>query len=277
MLQEIAPHIYQNAYHPVRPGETDPVVVFDGGQTLLTPEGRFPQVGELTALGANEEDLIYLFAVDHAPFFLLERAPEAVLQHLVRQPVSVFRTMEPFYLRLVGITALHLDRWYRSNRFCGCCGAPTRRDETERALRCTRCGAVVYPRINPAIVVLVRDGNRALVTHYADRPMVQRYALVAGFTEIGETLEETVRREVREEVGLDIRNIRYYASQPWGFAGNLMVGFWADLAGSGKITLDTAELNEAVWLRREDIPPTPNPIDLTHTMMELFRRGLDPQ
>ena len=144
-------------------------------------------------------------------------------------------------------------------------------------MRCTRCGAIVYPRINPAIVVLVRDGDRALLTHYADRPMLQRYALVAGFTEIGETLEDTVRREVLEEVGIRVKNVRYHANQPWGFSGNLMVGFWADLDGDGDITLDTAELNEAVWLRREEIPPTPDPIDLTHTMIELFRLGLDPR
>lgn len=277
MLQEIAPHVYHNEFRSLRPRKTDAAVVFDGRQTLLTAEGRFSQVGELLALGASEEDLIYLFAIDDTSFFLLEQVPEPVRSALTPQPTTVFRTMEPFRLRLAGATAMHLNSWYRTNRFCGCCGAPNRRDDRERAMRCTRCGALVYPRINPAIVVLVRDGDRALLTHYADRPMLQRYALVAGFTEIGETLEDTVRREILEEVGIRVKNVRYHANQPWGFSGNLMVGFWADLDGDGEITLDTAELNEAVWLRREEIPPTPEPIDLTHTMIELFRLGLDPR
>lgn len=277
MLQEIAPHVYHNEFRSPRPRETDTAVVFDGRQTLLTAEGRFPQVGELLALGAAEEELVYLFAIDDTSFFLLEQVTEPVRRALTPQPTTVFRTMEPFHLRLAGTTAMHLNSWYRANRFCGCCGAPNRRDDKERAMRCTRCGAIVYPRINPAIVVLVRDGDRALLTHYADRPMLQRYALVAGFTEIGETLEDTVRREVLEEVGIRVKNVRYHANQPWGFSGNLMVGFWADLDGDGDITLDTAELNEAVWLRREEIPPTPDPIDLTHTMIELFRLGLDPR
>lgn len=277
MLQEIAPHVYHNEFRSPRPRETDTAVVFDGRQTLLTAEGRFPRVGELLALGVAEEDLVYLFAIDDTSFFLLEQVTEPVRRALTPQPTTVFRTMEPFHLRLAGTTAMHLNSWYRANRFCGCCGAPNRRDDKERAMRCTRCGAIVYPRINPAIVVLVRDGDRALLTHYADRPMLQRYALVAGFTEIGETLEDTVRREVLEEVGIRVKNVRYHANQPWGFSGNLMVGFWADLDGDGDITLDTAELNEAVWLRREEIPPTPDPIDLTHTMIELFRLGRDPR
>ena len=277
MLQEIAPHVYHNEFRSPRPRETDTAVVFDGRQTLLTVEGRFPRVGELLTLGAAEEDLVYLFAIDDTSFFLLEQVTEPVRRALTPQPTTVFRTMEPFHLRLAGTTAMHLNSWYRANRFCGCCGAPNRRDDKERAMRCTRCDAIVYPRINPAIVVLVRDGDRALLTHYADRPMLQRYALVTGFTEIGETLEDTVRREVLEEVGIRVKNVRYHANQPWGFSGNLMVGFWADLDGDGDITLDTAELNEAVWLRREEIPPTPDPIDLTHTMIELFRLGRDPR
>lgn len=276
MLQEIAPHIYHNEFRNPVPRGTDAVVVFDGGNALLEQK-RFPTVETLRGLGVPEGDLVYLFCIDDVNFFLLEQAPKALKTALHPAPTAVFRTMEPFHLRLAGATALHLSMWYRSNRFCGCCGAPCRRDQQERAMRCAACGAIVYPRINPAVVVALRHGDRLLLTHYADRPMLVRYALIAGFTEIGETLEDTVCREVLEEVGLHVKNVRYHGNQPWGFSGNLMVGFWADLDGDDTVTLDTRELSEGVWLRREEIPENHDPIDLTHTMIELFRRGEDPR
>lgn len=126
-------------------------------------------------------------------------------------------------------------------------------------------------------VSVVRNGDRLLLIRYANRPKVVPYALIAGFTEIGETMEQTVRREVMEEVGLHVKNVLYYANQPWGFAGNQTVGFWADLDGDGTVTLDTSELKEAVWLCREEIPQVYDPADLTHTMTELFRLGKDPR
>lgn len=260
MLQEIAPHIFHNEFKNPSPRDTDLVAAFDGSSVLLVPEGGFPPVAEILTLGAAEEELIYLFAVDEICVFLLERPSETVKAAL--RPIP---------------TALHLANWYRANRFCGCCGAPTVRDGKERAMRCTACGALVYPRINPAVVVALRNGNRLLLIRYSNRPMAAQYALIAGFTEIGETMEQTVRREVMEEVGLHVKNVRYYADQPWGFVGNQMVGFWADLDGDGTVTLDTSELKEAVWLRREEIPEVHDPADLTHTMTELFRLGKDPR
>ncbi|MEA4941297.1 MAG: NAD(+) diphosphatase [Oscillibacter sp.] len=280
MLQDIAPHIFRNEFKnpPPSPRDTDLVAVFDGRSALLTPEGGFPTAAVVRALGAAEEELIYLFAVDEIGFFLLEQPSETVKSALQPAPTTAFRTMEPHFMRLAAPTALHLMNWYRTNRFCGCCGAPTIRDDKERAVRCTSCGALVYPRINPAVVAAVRDGDRLLLIRYADRPMTTaRYALIAGFTEIGETMEQTVRREVLEEVGLRVKNVRYHADQPWGFVGNQMVGFWADLDGDGTVTLDTRELKEAVWLRREEIPEVHDPVDLTHTMTELFRLGRDPR
>lgn len=278
MIQDIAPHIFHNEFHERESRPDDRVTVFAGGKTYLTQAGVFPTAEEIKALGAAETDLVYLFEIDQTAFFLLWNVSDAVKHALVEHVGMVFRNMKPTYLALAGATAMHLSAWYRSNRFCGRCGAAMARDKVERAMRCPQCDQVVYPRINPAVLAAVRHRDKLLLTHYANRPNATRYALVAGFTEIGETLEDTVRREVMEEVGLPIQNIRYHASQPWGFAGNLMVGFWADLDCEDEtITLDHNELDEGVWLTREEIPVDPNPASLTHTMIQLFREGKDPR
>ena len=278
MIQDIFPHVFHNEFHERSSLPGDLVTVLAGGKTYLTPSGTFPTAAEVKALGVEEGDLVYLFEIDQTAFFLLRTIPDAVKAALAEHGTGVFRNMKPTYLALAGATALHLSAWYRSNRFCGCCGGAMERDKVERAMRCPSCGQIVYPRINPAVLAAVRHQDKLLLTHYANRPNATRYALVAGFTEIGETLEDTVRREVMEEVHLPIKNIRYHASQPWGFAGNIMVGFWADLDSEDEtVILDRSELDEGVWLSREEIPVEENPVSLTHTMIQLFRQGKDPQ
>ncbi len=278
MIQDIFPHVFHNEFHERSSLPGDLVTVLAGGKTYLTPSGTFPTAAEVKALGVEEGDLVYLFEIDQTAFFLLRAIPDAVKAALAEHGTGVFRNMKPIYLALAGATALHLSAWYRSNRFCGCCGGAMERDKVERAMRCPSCGQIVYPRINPAVLAAVRHRDKLLLTHYANRPNATRYALVAGFTEIGETLEDTVRREVMEEVHLPIKNIRYHGSQPWGFAGNIMVGFWADLDSEDEtVTLDRSELDEGVWLSREELPVEENPVSLTHTMIQLFRQGKDPQ
>lgn len=275
MLQEIAPHIYHNEFQNPAPKGTDLVTAFEGRNALLDGN-KYPTVDRMRALGVSDEDLVYLFAVDDTAFFLLWQVTDAVRNALTSAATDACRNMEGEYMPLAGATALHLYRWYRANRFCGCCGTANKRDDKERAMRCPACNAIVYPTISPAIVVAIRNGDEVVLTKYADRE-TPRYALIAGFVEIGETLEDTVHREAMEEVGLKIKNVRYHGNQPWGFSGTEMIGFWADLDGDPAITLDRNELKEGVWMRREDVPETPNPLDLTHTMMELFRTGKDPK
>ncbi len=135
-------------------------------------------------------------------------------------------------------------------------------------LKCPHCGNEIYPKIAPAVIVGVKDGNRLLLTRYAGRAY-KRYALVAGFNEIGETPEETVQREVMEEVGLKVRNIRYYKSQPWAFTGTLLMGFFCELDGSDEtITLEEDELSEAGWFTPEQVPEDEEHCSLTAEMME---------
>jgi NAD+ diphosphatase len=145
-------------------------------------------------------------------------------------------------------------------------------DTHQRKLVCDQCGAEVFPRINPAVIVGVIDGERLLMTRYANGP-VQRFVLIAGFTEIGETVEETVAREVLEEVGLRVKDIRYYGSQPWGVAGNLTLGFFCRLDGSDDLTVEEDELSEAQWFTRKEIPVPEDQTSLTSEMVRKFAEG----
>ena len=166
--------------------------------------------------------------------------------------------------------AFHYMDWERTHRFCGRCGAVMVHGQTERSQICPVCGQVVYPKICPAIIAAVYDGDRLLLTRYRGRPFV-RYALVAGFNEIGESIEDTVRREVFEEVGLRVRDLQFYKSQPWVFTDSLLMGFFARLDGSDAITLQEDELSEAQWFPRAEIPDDHSAISLTGEMIEFFR------
>ena len=144
----------------------------------------------------------------------------------------------------------------------------------ERAMQCPSCGALSYPVICPSVIVAITDGDRLLLTKYAPSHSSHRqYALVAGYTEVGETLEQTVHREVMEEVGLKVKNIRYYKSQPWSFSDTILMGFYCDLDGEEEITLDREELALAEWFQRDEIPVEPSRDSLTNEMIIKFKNG----
>ena len=191
---------------------------------------------------------------------------------LALYPTSVIRDLEPLWVAFAAANGAELHRFYRGSRFCGRCGTAAMKSKKERAMFCPSCGNTVYPKIAPAVIVAVTDGDKLLLTKYAGREYT-RYALVAGYTEFGETLEETVRREVMEEVGLKVKNIRYYKNQPWAFSDSMLVGFFAELDGSPQIYLDETELSTAVWMKREDIPGDYTNVSLTHEMILLFKHG----
>ena len=140
-------------------------------------------------------------------------------------------------------------------------------------MRCPSCGLIVYPRIYPAVIVGVIRGDSLLITRY--REGFRHNALVAGFTEIGETLEGTVRREVMEETGIRVKNIRYWASQPWGLAGDILTGFYCEADGDDPIRMDESELRYARWVPRREIVLQPDDLSLTNAMMKAFRDGAE--
>lgn len=290
MIQDIYPRIYHNEYKDIKPSENDFILVFHGNKALVRfqpPEGklRFPTLTEMNGI---ECTYYYLFSIDSYQYFLafpvpaafdLENMdadspwlPEERLPGYGYENVRIFRTSLSRHTAFAGITAHHLYEWYQKNRFCGRCGHRLEPDHKERMLFCPRCRNAVYPRISPAVIVGVINGDKILMSKYAGRPYTN-YALIAGFNEIGENAEQTVAREVMEEVGLKVKNIRYYKSQPWAFSGSLLMGFFCDLDGSDQITLDTGELSEAGWFHRDEISLEDDHISLTREMILKFKEN----
>ena len=273
MIQDIAPHIYHNEYNPKKPVKNSYGISFENGKLrvrMINGELTFPTFEELEKNNKHiYDDYTYLFEIDDRTFYLLKDVQVDECELFSRRD---FREKEPQYMAFAGITAFQLHDWYNNNRFCGKCGSPMRHDEKERMVRCDSCGKLEYPRISPAVIIGVTNGNKLLLSKYAGR-LYTKYALLAGFVEIGETVEETVKREVMEEVGLKVKNVTYYKSQPWSFSDTLLMGFYAELDGDDQVTLDTEELALAEWFEREEIPVNDISISLTNEMILNFKNG----
>ncbi len=174
-------------------------------------------------------------------------------------------------LFLLAGRASQILHWDRLSRFCGRCGAPTRLKDDERAKQCDRCGNVLYPRISPAIIIAITRGDQILLAHNKNF-RGGMYSLIAGFMEPGENFEDTARREVREEVGVEIGNIRYFASQPWPFPDSLMIGLWGEYTG-GEIKVDGVEIEQAAWFTRDSLPVIPSEVSIAGRMIRHFIAG----
>ncbi len=164
--------------------------------------------------------------------------------------------------------AFQIVHWDRMHQFCGKCGAPAEHASSERAKICPDCDAVYYPKINPAVIVAIRKKNKLLLARNKKRKL-GFFSVLAGFVEPGETLEECVAREVREETGIEIKNIKYFASQPWPFPNALMIGFAADYAG-GEIKVDNHEIAEAAWFTPDNLPTIPGRISIARKLIDSF-------
>ena len=273
MIQDNGKDRLNNTYKPdARPGVNDRILYYGEGAFLFieNEDGSLsmPQKGDYP----NAFECIYLFSMGDVSYFRCLEKPKGE-KRFITMDLRTVRSLKAFEQKEVFalFTAWHLIDWYDSNRYCGRCGAEMIQDTVERALVCPECGHKIYPRINPAVIVGVIKGDCLLITRY--RTGYAHNALVAGFAEIGETLEETVQREVMEETGVRVRNIRYYKSQPWGMAQDLLMGFYCEAEEDAVIRMDPNELKYAEWVRREDIVLQPNDLSLTNEMMKQFKAG----
>jgi len=271
MIQDIAPHRLDRRYDTRPAADGDIALCYQKGTVLLEVVGEdyaLPHFGKQLPVS----DARHLFELDGDDCFMVMNPPAEAPEGCRYVPYMELRAVRPQEVAFAAITGAQLHRWYGSRKFCGRCGQKMQPSDIERAMVCPDCGLIEYPKICPAVIVAVINGDKLMVTRYADRPF-RGWALIAGFVEIGETLEDTVRREVMEEVGVKVKNLRYYKNQPWSFTDTLLCGFYCDLDGDDTVTLDTAELKEAHWLSREEIPPRQNEASLTAEMMERFRLG----
>ena len=276
MIQDIAPHTYHNEYKPVAPDKGSHILAYEEGKILMKKDGEtmtLPSFGELEGKVENlYENYIYLFSIDEEHFYLIPDLDTSLLPGYQFEITRVLRTAEPQYLAFAGITGYQLFQWYSKRRFCGCCGKPMVHDKHERKMICPACGNGEYPVLSPAVIVGVTNGDKLILSKYEGRNHT-RYAMIAGFAEIGEPIEETVHREVMEEIGIKVKNLRYYKSQPWSFSGTLLFGFYCDLDGDDTLTVDHNELSMASWFNREDIPDEGDNISLTKEVMMAFKHG----
>jgi NAD+ diphosphatase len=193
---------------------------------------------------------------------------------------SLFYGVDEDFFRMAG-RAKQIVGWHTTHRFCGRCGGKTEPATGELAKRCTRCGMMHYPRLSPAAIVLVRNGEKILLARSPGFPP-GLYSVLAGFVEPGESIEEAVGREVREEVGIEVTNVRYFGSQPWPFPNSLMIGFTADYAG-GELTPEPGEIEDAGWYGADELPEipvrVPARISIARAMINDFveQHGLDPE
>ena len=287
MLQDLSFGKLNNAFRDIPPAEQDIVICLHQGEILLKRNAddtlELPRVSAVRKWAESpdweawdDQPFRYIFRLQEVNFFLwMGQAGESNDLSFCYEPVRRLRQLTSKDICFGVMTAWHLYNWYRNNRFCGCCGGKTIHDDKERMLRCPNCGNMIFPKISPAVIIAVTDGDRLLLSKYAGRSYTH-YALLAGYTEIGETLEQTVQREVMEEVGLRVKNIRYYKSQPWGVDGNVLMGFYCDLDGDDTIHLDTTELSLAQWHHRKALPAHDDGISLTREMIRVFEEGREP-
>lgn len=306
MIQDIGKHAFSNRYVPKRPQAQSIVLCCRSIEIFCYLTGEKSQDNSGVHLGGYLElprfsdfscsatalDLVYLFSVDEQDFFLARAADAAEMlmseagaaadfssPRFSWESIRELRFASPRWLAFAAITGHQLATWYRNNRFCGACGYPTELAPKSREIVCPACGNVIYPRINPGVIVGILDQSheRLLLTKYARAHYrYDNYALVAGYTEVGESFEQTVLRETKEEVGLEVSKLRYWRGQPWPFSSSILVGYWCE-AARDDVTVDHGELRSAVWLHRDEIPmPRRDTSSLTNLMISAFAEGFNP-
>ncbi|MTK54285.1 NAD(+) diphosphatase [Paludibacter sp.] len=275
MIQDIFPHRFDNHFVAGKTIEDKDFVLHYKDNTLLLKSDNngleLPQKKDFTNI-TDQTEATFLFTLNEVSCFLVWDAPSAKESDITYQEINFFRTASRKEVAWVGVVGYHLRNWYAEHRFCGKCGTKTVHKSDERAMMCPACHTLFFPKISPAIIVAITSGDKILLAHNANfKP--GWFSLIAGYADVGETLEETVRREVKEEVGLDVKNIRYYTSQPWPLSGSVMVGFTAEADENQPIVIDQNEIAEAAWYTRGNLPDHPTNVSVGGELIEKFEKG----
>jgi NAD+ diphosphatase len=230
---------------------------------------RIPQAASITELGVVPVRSQFLGYLDDCACVAVElpktaELPSPLLWQNLRELHGVISEAD----FAIAALAIQLIEWDRTHQYCGHCATPTAQLPSERAKHCPACQLRQYPRLSPAVIMLVYRGEEVLLAR-SPRFRPGLYSVLAGFVEPGESLEAAVAREVREEVGIEVQNIRYFGSQPWPFPHSLMVGFIAEYAG-GVITPEPGEIEAAAWFDKSALPPVPGEPSIAHRLINWF-------
>ncbi|WP_371802641.1 NAD(+) diphosphatase [Candidatus Lokiarchaeum ossiferum] len=188
--------------------------------------------------------------------------------YLKNYPIRYLIRLEPGFNLLIAGIAFHIYTWITNHKYCGVCGVKTIASPSEFALKCPDCSHVEYPLISPAVIIAITKGDKILLAHNNQFPP-NLYSVVAGFVNPGETLEEAVAREVKEEIGITIKNITYFESQPWPFPNSLMLAFTAEWS-EGEIKVDHNEIHDAKWFKCDEFPQLPSSISVARKLIDHF-------
>lgn len=244
----------------------DRLVVCEEGDTTALPCVATPEEA-----GLAPEARHYLGLLDGRDCWALDLGADPALAlpagMASRNMRGLYERIDDDLFALAG-RGVQIVEWGRNHRFCGRCGQPTEAQRGERAKRCPACGLITYPRLSPAVIVQITRGDTILLARNA-RAATPFYSVLAGFVEAGESLEATVRREIREEVGIEVTDIEYFGSQPWPFPNSLMLGFRARWAAN-EIAIDNNELADADWFRADALPNIPGKISIARRLIDDF-------
>lgn len=230
---------------------------------------QVPWLMNLSEIGLEPIRTQFLGTLNNQPCYSAELPSDAVIPENIslRGLRELYGTIDEAVFAIAG-RAIQIVEWDRTHQFCGHCATPMTQLSDERAKRCPNCGLVNYPRLSPAVIVLIVRGDELLLARAPHFP-AGMYGLIAGFVEPGESLEDAIVREVQEEVGISIKQIRYFGSQPWPFPNSLMLGFTAEY-DSGKIAIDPEELETAAWFHKHDLPIIPPRISIARKLIDWF-------
>ena len=246
--------------------QNDKLLVDTGGDILSLPD--IDTVSEITPAVVSQ---VFLGTVNGRSCMAAELPGQTLpggtlkFQNLRR----LFGLLSEELIEVAGY-ALQLVNWDKESQYCGKCAHPMKNTKEERAKGCDRCGMIVYPRINPCIIVAVVKKDKILLARSSRFPNTKLYSVIAGYVEAGETLEACVKREVKEEVNIRVKNLKYFGSQPWPFSSSLMVGFTAEYAG-GTVKTDQTEIVDAGWYAVDELPLVPGWGSIAGQLIDWFK------
>lgn len=275
MIQDIFPHRFNNQFLAHQDFKaSDYIFCYEGNAILLkkVAEGyAFPKKQDFPEI-SDATEKAYLFSIDGISCFLIFEKPENIKSGIEFVDIGFFRTAAQQEVAWLSIAGFQIRNWYSQNQYCGKCGSTNQLHQEERAIVCPNCKQIIYPKISPAIIVAIVSGDKLLLARNSMFPG-SWFSLVAGYVDVGESLEDTVRREVKEEVGIDVKSIRYYKSQPWPPSSSMMIGFVAEADESQPVVIDNKEIVEAAWFQRGKMPDHSLNISIAGEMIEEFEKG----